>query len=340
MSVLLGAIEAGGTKFVCVVARDAATILAERRVATTTPAATLGAAEDFFATVSSEMGALSAIGIASFGPLDIRRSSPTYGHLLATPKPGWANADLAARFATRFACPVVLDTDVNAAALAEALHGAARGCGVVDIGAQRGHPTLPGLVPPQDLDRLVESIHVATNGSSRLATGAAASNLDLYQVNCTFYDALARVDGDYLLARAIQFFAPGIPQVYYVGLLAGHNDVALLRRTGVGRDINRHYYPHDELDAALQRPVVRNLCALIRLRNTHPAFGGKFSSDAPGGAELVMRWRSGADFAELRIDFASRGYRLLITEAGVARSLDLTALADVAPEQLCQGVVQ
>jgi len=131
MSALLGAIEAGGTKVVCVVARDADTILAERRVATTTPAATLGAAEDFFATVSSEMGALSAIGIASFGPVDMRRSSPTYGHLLTTPKPGWANADLVTRFATRFSCPVVLDTDVNAAALAEALHGAGRGCGVV-----------------------------------------------------------------------------------------------------------------------------------------------------------------------------------------------------------------
>ncbi|HWN38228.1 MAG TPA: sucrose phosphorylase [Gammaproteobacteria bacterium] len=214
------------------------------------------------------------------------------------------------------------------------------GIGIVDIGAQRGHPTLPGLVPPHDLDRLVENIHVATNGASRLATGAAASNLDLYQVNCTFYDALARVDGDYLLARAIQFFTPGIPQVYYVGLLAGRNDVALLRRTDVGRDINRHYYPRDELHAALQQPVVRNLCALIRLRNTHPAFGGKFSSDAPGEAELVMRWRNGVDFAELRIDFASRGYRLLITEAGAARSLDLTALAEVAPEQLCQRVVQ
>ena len=214
------------------------------------------------------------------------------------------------------------------------------GIGIVDIGAQRGPPPLPGLVPPHDLDRLVENIHVATNGSSRLATGAAASNLDLYQVNCTFYDALARVDGDYLLARAIQFFTPGIPQVYYVGLLAGHNDVALLRRTGVGRDINRHHYPRDELHAALHQPVVRNLCALIRLRNTHPAFGGKFSSDAAGGAELVMRWRNGADFAELRIDFASRRYRLLMTEAGVARSLDLTVLAEAAPGQLCQGVVQ
>ena len=70
-----------------------------------------------------------------------------------------------------------------------------------------------------------------SGGDSRLATGAAASNLDLYQVNCTFYDALGRDDDRYLLARAIQFFLPGIPQVYYVGLLAGRNDMELLART-------------------------------------------------------------------------------------------------------------
>jgi sucrose phosphorylase len=214
------------------------------------------------------------------------------------------------------------------------------GIGIVDIGSQQGNPELQGLVPSNELDRLVEIVHAATNGSSRLATGAAASNLDLYQINCTFYDALARVDRDYLLARAIQFFAPGVPQVYYVGLLAGQGDVALLRRTGVGRDINRHYYTRDELDAALQRSVVRNLCALIRLRNTHPAFGGEFSSDAPGGTELVMRWRNGVECAELRIDFASRGYRLVMTEAGVARSLDLTALVDGEAGELRQRVVQ
>jgi hypothetical protein len=68
-----------------------------------------------------------------------------------------------------------------------------------------------------------------SGGQSREATGAAASNLDLYQVNCTFYDALGRDDGAYLIARAIQFFLPGVPQVYYVGLLAGENDMALLQ---------------------------------------------------------------------------------------------------------------
>jgi sucrose phosphorylase len=206
------------------------------------------------------------------------------------------------------------------------------GIGIVDIGARRGDQRGPGLVPPHELDELVETIHAASGGSSRLATGAAASNLDLYQINCTFFDALARVERDYLLARAIQFFTPGVPQVYYVGLLAGRNDVELLRRSGVGRDINRHYYEREDLDAALRQPVVRNLCALIRLRNTHPAFRGEFSSDESSDTELVMRWRSGAERAELRVDFASRDYRLVITDGGILRSLDLHALAEEPAE--------
>jgi sucrose phosphorylase len=114
------------------------------------------------------------------------------------------------------------------------------GIGMIDVGADSANPQAnPGLIPPVELDALVEQIHINSNGQSRLATGAAASNLDLYQVNCTFYDALGRNDRDYLLARAIQFFAPGVPQIYYVGLLAGENDMALLAKSGVGRDIIR-----------------------------------------------------------------------------------------------------
>jgi fructokinase len=130
MSDLLGAIEAGGTKFVCAVAWQG-DIVAETRIATTTPADTLDAALRFFAAEAAARGALSAVGIATFGPVDLRPASPTYGRLLATPKPGWADVDLVTPFAARLACPVAIDTDVNAAALAEATQGAGRGCGTV-----------------------------------------------------------------------------------------------------------------------------------------------------------------------------------------------------------------
>ena len=104
--------------------------------------------------------------------------------------------------------------------------------------------------------------------------------MDASQINCTFYDALGRRDDEYLIARAVQCFVPGIPQIYYVGLLAGGNDVDLLRRTGVGRDINRHYYTPEEIRGQLTRPVVRSLLALLRLRNAHPAFQGSFHMPA------------------------------------------------------------
>ncbi len=151
------------------------------------------------------------------------------------------------------------------------------GIGVIDVGPdRRGAEILPGLLTAEEIDNLVETIHARSNGESRQATGTAANNLDLYQINCTYYDALGRRDEEYLIARALQFFVPGIPQVYYVGLLAGANDLDLLRRTGVGRDINRRYYSRREIDSAITCPVVAGLFDLIRFRNTHPAFTGEF----------------------------------------------------------------
>ncbi len=178
------------------------------------------------------------------------------------------------------------------------------GIGVIDVGADSDGT--PGLLAPAEIDRLVEGIHSRSHGESQQATGAAASNLDLYQVNCTFYDALGRKDDDYLLARALQFFAPGIPQVYYVGLLAGTNDVSLLRSTGVGRDINRHRYTSAEIDAALATPVVQRQIELIRFRNTHPAFGGQVHIDAPSAHRLTITWSAGDARAALHVDVAQR----------------------------------
>ncbi len=188
------------------------------------------------------------------------------------------------------------------------------GIGVIDVGADPAdRQARPGLLPPPEIDRLVEIVHDNSHGTSRKATGVAASNLDLYQVNCTFYDAMARDDRRYLLARALQFFLPGIPQVSSVGLLAGGNDAAMLRRSRVGRDINRHYYRTDEIERELRRPVVRDLVALIRLRNAHPAFQGDFAvvTDAHArDAHLHLRWRNGTEYAELEIDFDTAKFRL------------------------------
>ena len=102
------------------------------------------------------------------------------------------------------------------------------GIGVIDVGPDQMGEGRPGLLTPEQVRALVEGIHVHSGGQSRQATGWAASNVDVYQVNCTYYDALGRDDASFLLARAIQFFTPGIPQVYYVGLLAGGNDMDLL----------------------------------------------------------------------------------------------------------------
>ena len=194
------------------------------------------------------------------------------------------------------------------------------GIGVIDVGA--GSDGEPGLLAPAEIDHLVETIHTRSQDESRKATGESANNLDLYQVNCTFYDALGRRGNEYLVARAVQFFVPGIPQVYYVGLFAGTNDMELLARTQVGRDINRHYYTDDEVVEAMRDPVVQNLFDLIRLRNTHPAFAGQAKIETVSERQLTITWKSHDHWAKLDVDFkqprASVTYSLEKMEQGQA----------------------
>jgi sucrose phosphorylase len=190
------------------------------------------------------------------------------------------------------------------------------GIGVVDVGPDRSSIENLGLLDADQIDTLVEGIHGASGGTSRLGTGAAASNVDLYQVNCTFADACGD-DAGHLLARAVQVFLPGVPQVYYVGLLGGRNDVDLLRETGVGRDINRHRFTPDEVTAALATPFTRRLVALLRLRRDHPAFRGDWELlPAAAPHRLGMRWRAGDETAEVQVDVAARTFELTVTSDG------------------------
>ncbi len=140
-------------------------------------------------------------------------------------------------------------------------------------------------------------------------------------MSCTAYDAVGRDDQRYLLARLLQLFTPGIPQIYYVGLLAGSNEPELAARTGDAREINRRSYTESEVVEALRQPVVQALTRLIRFRTTHPAFDGEFTLlDRPAG-ELAMAWCAGDARAELWACLADASYQLTFTADGTTRTV-------------------
>lgn len=147
---LLGAIEAGGTKFLCGVADRNGIVLAQVRIPTTTPDKTLRAASDFFADNVARFGPLSAFSIGSFGPLSLNPVASDYGAITSTPKTAWQNVDLLGHFRQTIDAPMALDTDVNCAAVGERLFGSGRGLDTfcyVTIGTGIGVGLLVGGAP-------------------------------------------------------------------------------------------------------------------------------------------------------------------------------------------------
>ena len=118
-----GGIEAGGSKWECAVGTGPDDLRASASIPTTTPAETIGRVVEFFENATP----VAAIGVGSFGPIDPKLTSETWGHITSTPKPGWAFTDVGQEIRRRLSVPVVFDTDVNAAALGEHRWGAAQG---------------------------------------------------------------------------------------------------------------------------------------------------------------------------------------------------------------------
>ena len=151
---LYGAIEAGGTKFVCAVGTGPEDLRAQARFPTTTPHETLGRCIDFFRAQPK----IEALGVGCFGPIELRRGAPRYGHVTTTPKAGWANADVVGPLQQALGVPVGFDTDVNGAVLGEARWGAAQGLETaiyvtigtgIGGGALLGGKLAHGLVHPE-----------------------------------------------------------------------------------------------------------------------------------------------------------------------------------------------
>ncbi len=165
-------------------------------------------------------------------------------------------------------------------------------------------PDLDGILAPDEMRSLADHVERRGGNVNRMLSSHPAE-VDVHQLNCTYFSAL---DGDadrYIAARAIQLFARGVPQIYYVGLLAGRNDAEAVARTGEGRAINRHDFSLPEIETALATPVTQRLVELIRLRNTHPAFEGTLSVEAVRGHGLRMCWVNGRAACTLETDLVT-----------------------------------
>lgn len=174
------------------------------------------------------------------------------------------------------------------------------------------HPDLDGILDLAETRRVVDlCLSRGANLNRILAESHKdADGFDAHQLNCTYYSALGRDEDAYLAARAIQFFSPGVPQVYYVGLLAGENDQAGVFATGEGRAINRHNYSIEEIVQAVQTPVVQRLFRLIRFRNEYPAFTGEFTVETSTKSELALGWKN--DQAECQLHLNLEKNRAII----------------------------
>ena len=173
------------------------------------------------------------------------------------------------------------------------------GIGVIDAGPAGERP---GLLDLAEMAAIFDRAAQATNGESAAASRIPTWATVPHQINSTFLSVLGGDATAYLLARAVQLFTPGRPQIYYVGLLGGRNDMERYARTGEGREVNRHHYPAEEVTAALASEVTRAQLALVALRNTHPAFDGEFAVSAPAASRLTLTWTAGPARVELLVD--------------------------------------
>lgn len=183
------------------------------------------------------------------------------------------------------------------------------------LGCHDGIPMLDlkGLLSDERIQGLIDTL-VSRGGYVKNLHGA--KNM-YYQVNATYYSALGEDDRKMLLARALQLFMPGKPQVWYLDLFAGRNDFAAMERAGADghKEINRTNLSAAEIQERLRLPVVRDQLTLLRMRNTHRAFSPDAAVSAQAeGSRLTLRWETETESAILAADLADASFRVTIQD--------------------------
>lgn len=178
------------------------------------------------------------------------------------------------------------------------------------LGCHDGIPMrdVRGLLPDERVDALIGRL-IGRGGHKKIVHGPVD---EIYQMDISYYSALGCDDRKLALARAIQLFMPGKPQIWYMDLLAGESDEAVLSRIpGTDtREVNRRCYTLGEAKERLRLPVVKEQLAMLRLRNTHPAFAedAAISVVRPADGQLIFRWEKGDAWAMLEADLKDLSY--------------------------------
>lgn len=176
-------------------------------------------------------------------------------------------------------------------------------------------PDVEDILPRYHVEAVIKNVSDRSADPILRRSAANAHSVGaIYQLTCTFFEAVQCNDDAYIAARAIQMFAPGIPQVYYVGLFAGRNDFELMEQTGEARDINRHRYTMAEAAEALGAEVVQRQLKLMELRSTHPAFDGTFELHYSNNSSVSMGWRHSGHGAHLFVDLNFRTATVTCTD--------------------------
>ena len=188
-----------------------------------------------------------------------------------------------------------------------------------------GVPVKPDLDGIADLEHVRQVCAICEERNSHFTRIVSEKHkgpdgFDVHQI-CGSYYSMLNNDDAYIAARAIQFFVPGIPQLYYVGLLAGGNDNERLLLTGDIREANRHNFTADEINAAVQKPVVRRLHKLIQFRNSHCAFNGTFHAKETSQDKVDFLWEKESEYCSLHIDLTTYQSRIIYTDNGNRESL-------------------
>jgi len=193
------------------------------------------------------------------------------------------------------------------------------GIPILDLkGKYSGEVWGDGLLSDEEIDAVVDTV-LERGGRVKNLYGPDGRRIAYYQVNATFFSALGECEQKLLLARAIQMFMPGTPQVWYLDLFAGRNDCAAAdrSRTAGHKEINRTTLTKDDIETGLARKVVQDQLAIMRLRNTSPAFRGNLSIEQPGAEHrLHLTWRHEGCTARLQADLRDCSFR--ITHTNVA----------------------